>query len=97
MDNEILTLRAVWLFVVFVAISLLTLLTRFESVIADEDKRTNAIYIISIARKLGCSVFLLWDDIVEVSFSLEILVLQLMSGSGNDFGDMRLIFRWMSP
>ncbi|XP_024385429.1 fimbrin-1 [Physcomitrium patens] len=32
----------------------------------DDDKRVNATYIISIARKLGCSVFLLWDDIVEV-------------------------------
>ena len=32
----------------------------------DEDKRVNATYIISVARKLGCSVFLLWDDIVEV-------------------------------
>ncbi|KAJ7547565.1 hypothetical protein O6H91_08G092300 [Diphasiastrum complanatum] len=32
----------------------------------DDDKRQNAIYIISVARKLGCSIFLLWDDIVEV-------------------------------
>ena len=35
--------------------------------ITDEDKKVNATYIISVARKLGCSVFLLWDDIVEVS------------------------------
>jgi len=34
--------------------------------IADEDKRLNATYIISVARKLGCSVFLLPDDIMEV-------------------------------
>jgi plastin-1 len=31
-----------------------------------EDKESNAKYIISVARKLGCSIFLLWDDIVEV-------------------------------
>lgn len=33
----------------------------------DEDKRLNATYIISVARKLGCSVFLLPDDIMEVN------------------------------
>jgi plastin-1 len=32
----------------------------------EEEKRKNANYIISVARKLGCSIFLLWDDIVEV-------------------------------
>ena len=32
----------------------------------DEEKRQNANYIISVARKLGCSIFLLWDDIVQV-------------------------------
>ncbi|KAH7420402.1 hypothetical protein KP509_13G006300 [Ceratopteris richardii] len=32
----------------------------------DEEKKQNANYIISVARKIGCSVFLLWDDIVEV-------------------------------
>eukprot|EP00249_Psilotum_nudum_P023576 c28927_g1_i1 orf=240-2156(+) len=32
----------------------------------DEEKKQNANYIISVARKLGCSIFLLWDDIVEV-------------------------------
>ncbi|CAM6096511.1 unnamed protein product [Calypogeia fissa] len=34
--------------------------------VTDDDKRKNAMYIISVARKLGCSIFLLWDDIVEV-------------------------------
>ncbi|XP_066319344.1 fimbrin-4-like [Miscanthus floridulus] len=34
---------------------------------ADEDKKLNATYIISIARKIGCSVFLLPEDIVEVN------------------------------
>ncbi|XP_074298705.1 fimbrin-5-like [Silene latifolia] len=33
----------------------------------DEDKRMNASYIISVARKLGCSIFLLPEDIVEVN------------------------------
>lgn len=32
----------------------------------DEDAEKNAKYAISVARKLGCSVFLLWEDIVEV-------------------------------
>lgn len=32
----------------------------------EEEKKQNANYTISVARKLGCSVFLLWDDIVEV-------------------------------
>lgn len=26
----------------------------------------NAKYVISIARKMGCCIFLLWEDIVEV-------------------------------
>lgn len=33
---------------------------------ADEEKKMNATYIISVARKLGCSVFLLPEDIMEV-------------------------------
>lgn len=35
--------------------------------IAEEDKKLNATYIISVARKLGCSLFLLPEDIIEVS------------------------------
>lgn len=31
-----------------------------------EDRRNNARYIISVARKLGMTVFLAWEDIVEV-------------------------------
>lgn len=34
---------------------------------ADEDKKLNATYIISVARKLGCSIFLLPEDILEVN------------------------------
>lgn len=33
---------------------------------AEEDRKKNAMYIISVARKIGCSIFLLWDDLVEV-------------------------------
>ncbi|KMT10082.1 hypothetical protein BVRB_5g118450 [Beta vulgaris subsp. vulgaris] len=35
--------------------------------ISDEEKRMNASYIISVARKLGCSIFLLPEDITEVN------------------------------
>ncbi|TMW87534.1 hypothetical protein EJD97_019819 [Solanum chilense] len=33
----------------------------------DEDKKLNANYTISVARKLGCSIFLLPEDIIEVN------------------------------
>ncbi|GJM86656.1 hypothetical protein PR202_ga02535 [Eleusine coracana subsp. coracana] len=33
----------------------------------DDEKKLNATYIISVARKLGCSVFLLPEDIIEVN------------------------------
>jgi len=33
---------------------------------SDEEKMLNAQYAISCARKMGCAVFLLWEDIVEV-------------------------------
>ncbi|KAL9454022.1 hypothetical protein AB3S75_009594 [Citrus x aurantiifolia] len=35
--------------------------------VTDEEKKMNATYIISIARKLGCSIFLLPEDITEVN------------------------------
>ncbi|KAK2352767.1 fimbrin [Trifolium repens] len=35
--------------------------------VTDEEKKMNASYIISIARKLGCSIFLLPEDITEVN------------------------------
>ncbi|MFS7922107.1 putative calponin domain, CH domain superfamily, fimbrin/Plastin [Helianthus anomalus] len=34
---------------------------------SDEEKKLNATYIISVARKLGCSIFLLPEDIMEVN------------------------------
>ncbi|KAI5604967.1 hypothetical protein BDE02_01G320500 [Populus trichocarpa] len=40
------------------------LVTKGES---NEEKRLNATYIISVARKLGCSIFLLPEDIMEVN------------------------------
>ncbi|KAE8125453.1 hypothetical protein FH972_020259 [Carpinus fangiana] len=40
------------------------LVTKGES---DEEKRLNATYSISVARKLGCSIFLLPEDIMEVN------------------------------
>ncbi|KAB5521190.1 hypothetical protein DKX38_025509 [Salix brachista] len=43
----------------------LTLFIFFVNV--DEEKRLNATYIISVARKLGCSIFLLPEDIMEVN------------------------------
>ncbi|KAG8387230.1 hypothetical protein BUALT_Bualt03G0231600 [Buddleja alternifolia] len=41
-----------------------SLVTKGET---DEDKKLNATYIISVARKLGCSIFLLPEDIIEVN------------------------------
>ncbi|KAF7145761.1 hypothetical protein RHSIM_Rhsim04G0015900 [Rhododendron simsii] len=40
------------------------LVTKGES---DEEKKLNATYIISVARKLGCSIFLLPEDIIQVN------------------------------
>ncbi|KMZ60368.1 putative Fimbrin [Zostera marina] len=41
-----------------------SLVTKGET---DEEKKMNATYIISVARKLGCSIFLLPEDILEVN------------------------------
>lgn len=42
---------------------------------ADEEKKLNATYIISVTRKLGCSIFLLPEDIMEVSWIIYLYVL----------------------
>ena len=34
--------------------------------VTEEEQKLNAKYAISSARKLGCTLFLLWEDIVEV-------------------------------
>ncbi|KAK1389117.1 Fimbrin-5 [Heracleum sosnowskyi] len=53
----------------------------------DEDKRSNATYIISVARKLGCSIFLLPEDIMEVnSKMILILTASIMYWSLNQKG-----------
>ncbi|XP_044494137.1 fimbrin-5 [Mangifera indica] len=41
-----------------------SLVTKGET---EEDKKSNATYIISVARKIGCSIFLLPEDIIEVN------------------------------
>lgn len=38
----------------------------------DDKKKLNATYIISVARKLGCSIFLLPEDIMQVSSQLQL-------------------------
>lgn len=40
----------------------------------DEEKEKNAKYVISIARKLGCVIFCVYEDIVKVNYKM-ILVL----------------------
>ncbi|XWS75841.1 hypothetical protein CRYUN_Cryun01aG0126500 [Craigia yunnanensis] len=41
-----------------------SLVTKGET---EEDKKLNATYISSVARKLGCSIFLLPEDVIEVN------------------------------
>jgi hypothetical protein len=35
---------------------------------SDADKENNAKYVLSVARKLGAQIFLVWEDIREVYF-----------------------------
>lgn len=50
--------------------------------LTDDEKRLNATYIVSVARKLGCSVFLLPEDIVEVKkHNLNLMNLQTQHAS----------------
>eukprot|EP00945_MAST-04E_sp_MAST-4E-sp1_P006389 g6389.t1 len=50
---------------------------------AEEDRRHNAQYVISVARKLGCPVFITWEDIVKVNrhmlmtFTANLMVMDL--------------------
>lgn len=44
----------------------LSMCLAFVGDVIDEKKKLNATYIISVARKLGCSIFLLPEDIMEV-------------------------------
>ena len=34
--------------------------------VTQESKEQNAKYVLSVARKMGCAVFLLWEDVVQV-------------------------------
>lgn len=46
----------------------------------EDEKKANAKYVISVARKLGCCIFLVWEDIVEVDQKMIFtLVATLMS------------------
>jgi len=35
--------------------------------VSDEDREHNAKYLLSVARKMGCEIFLLWEDVVEAN------------------------------
>lgn len=39
----------------------------------DEDKQLNAKYAISVARKLGAVIFLVWDDITVVNYKMMLI------------------------
>ncbi|XP_052208725.1 fimbrin-3-like isoform X3 [Diospyros lotus] len=61
------------------------LVTKGES---DEEKRLNATYIISVARKLGCSIFLLPEDIVQVNQKMILtLIASIMYWSLQQLGE----------
>ena len=51
----------------------------------DESKQNNAKYAISIARKLGATVFLVWEDIAEVKSKLLLTFLASLYEVGNNF------------
>ena len=62
----------------------------------DEDKKMNASYIISVARKLGCSIFMLPEDIVEVR---TIDLFSQLIFSSNQIGSVFNLLRyfWLLP
>ena len=51
----------------------------------DESKQNNAKYAISIARKLGATVFLVWEDIAEVKSKLLLTFLASLFEVGNNY------------
>ena len=51
----------------------------------DESKQNNAKYAISIARKLGATVFLVWEDIAEVKSKLLLTFLASLYEVGNSY------------
>ncbi|XP_010532991.1 PREDICTED: fimbrin-5-like [Tarenaya hassleriana] len=48
-----------------------SLVTKGET---EEEKKLNATYIVSVARKLGCSIFLLPEDIIEVNQKMMLIL-----------------------
>jgi len=52
---------------------------------SDEEKMLNAQYAISCARKMGCAVFCLWEDIVEVK---EKMMLTLFGAVMSNYGSI---------
>lgn len=66
-------------------------MVKFVIWIADEDKKLNATYIISVARKLGCSIFLLPEDIIEVHLSMLNIILMIIMPIVYEKGCMDLI------
>ncbi|KAL1209724.1 Fimbrin-4 [Cardamine amara subsp. amara] len=69
-----------------------SLVTKGET---EEEKKLNATYIISVARKLGCSIFLLPEDIIEVNQKMMLILaasimncsLQEQSDTGSTVSD----------
>nr|ADE75748.1 unknown [Picea sitchensis] len=60
----------------------------------EQEKKLNATYIISVARKMGCSIFLLPEDIVEVNpkmiltLTASIMLWSLSNQTGEDTSTM---------
>ena len=53
----------------------------FQPSDTDESKEQNAKYVLSVARKMGCAVFLLWEDVVQVTASLANEMLTTQTGT----------------
>ena len=51
----------------------------------EESRQNNAKYAISIARKLGATVFLVWEDIAEVKSKLLLTLLASLYEVGNNY------------
>ena len=57
-----------------------------------DDRRYNAQYVISVARKLGCPVFLTWEDIINVNKNMLMTFvanLMVMDMTNNDDGNSK--------
>lgn len=69
--------------------------------VTEAERADNAKYVLSSARKLGCTVFLVWEDLVEVKpkmvFSLVAAVMGLAYGSNAAAADIDLDAASLSP